>query len=156
MNQNAFRLRRNLDAAFPPPEWPAGFSSRTLLPEDAPEVHRLLQLAYAQTRDIPEYAAWWAGLSGDSEFDPALCFLAFDAQGRLAGAALCWTSAFLKDLAVRPEARRFGLGENLLRLVFSAFRERGASAVDLKVDAGNADAIRLYERAGMYSVPFSG
>ena len=138
------------------PAWPAGFSCRTLLPEDAPDVHRLLRLAYAQGRGVAEYATWWAGLSGDSEFDPELCFLVFDAQGKLAGAALCWTSAFLKDLAVHPTARRLGLGGNLLRQVFRTFRERGAPAVDLKVEADNANAIRLYERAGMYRVPFSG
>ena len=156
MNENAFRLRRDLDGPVEAPAWPADFSCRTLLPEDAPNVHRLLQLAYTEGRGVPGYAAWWAGLSGDSEFDPALCFLVIDAQGKLAGAALCWTSAFLKDLAVHPTARRLGLGENLLRQVFRIFREKGASAVDLKVEADNADAIRLYERAGMYRVPFSG
>ena len=156
MNESAFRLRRDLDAAVEAPAWPVGFSCRALRSNDAPEVHRLLQLAYKQGRGVPGYAAWWAGLSGDSEFDPALCFLVFDGQRRLAGAALCWTSAFLKDLAIHPEARRLGLGENLLRQVFRAFRERGAASVDLKVEAANANAIRLYEQAGMYRVPFSG
>ena len=80
MNENAFRLRRDLDAAMEAPAWPAGFSCRTLLPEDAPEVHRLLQLAYTEGRGVPDYAAWWASLSGDSEFDPALCFLVFDGE----------------------------------------------------------------------------
>ena len=61
-------------------------------------------------------------------------------ERRLAGAALCWTSAFLKDLAVRPDMRRLGIGENLLRQVFRHFRVRGAAAVDLKVETGNANA----------------
>lgn len=104
---------------------------------------------------MPDFEEWWEEFSGDSEFDPALCFLVVG-QGRLAGVALCWTSAFLKDLAVHPDARRLGLGENLLRQVFRTFRTKGASAVDLKVEAGNAHAIRLYERAGMYRVPYAG
>ena len=37
--------------------------------------------------------------------------------------------------------------------VFSAFRQRGADHVDLKVDASNAEAERLYRRLGMYTVP---
>jgi ribosomal protein S18 acetylase RimI-like enzyme len=155
MARQAFRLRKDLDGPVPEPRWPEGFSFRTLLPADAPEVHRLLLMAHAEAEVAPDFAEWWAKFSGDSEFDASLCFLVFR-DGALQGAALCWTSAFLKDLAVHPDARRLGLGENLLRLVFGTFRERGARAVDLKVEAGNLNAIRLYERAGMRRVPWEG
>ena len=66
-------------------------------------------------RGVPDFEDWWEKFSGDSEFDASLCFLVFG-EGRLAGVALCWTSAFLKDLAVRPDMRRLGIGENLLRI----------------------------------------
>jgi ribosomal protein S18 acetylase RimI-like enzyme len=155
MNEHAFRLRMSLDRPIPPPVWPPGFSCRTLLASDASNVHGLLRTAYAEDRGVPGYGDWWAGLSSDSEFDPKLCFLVFGGA-MLAGAALCWTSAFLKDLAVHPDVRRVGLGENLLRQVFRTFRAKGALAVDLKVQAANARAIRLYERAGMYRVPYDG
>jgi ribosomal protein S18 acetylase RimI-like enzyme len=155
MTEHAFRLRRNLDRPIQPPEWPKGFSCRALLPSDAADTHALLKTAYVEGRGVPDFAEWWEEFSGDSESDPALCFLVFG-QGRIAGAALCWTSAFLKDLAVHPDARRLGIGENLLRLVFRTFQARNAFAVDLKVEAGNASAIRLYERAGMYRVPWEG
>ena len=45
--------------------------------------------------------------------------------------------------------RRHGLGEALLRLAFRTFQAGGASGVELKVQAQNASAIRLYERVGM-------
>ena len=155
MTEHAFRLRRDLDQAIPQPEWPPGFSCRTLLADDAAEVHRLLRAAYVEGRGVPDFEDWWEKFSGDSEFDASLCSLVFS-EGRLAGVALCWTSAFLKDLAVRPDMRRLGIGENLLRIVFRNFRVKGAAAVDLKVETGNANAIRLYERVGMYRVPYDG
>ncbi len=104
-------------------------------------------------RGVPDYESWWSTLSSDEEFDPALCFLVFDRHQELAAVAQCWTSAFVKDLAVRHDVRRLGIGEHLLRQVFNAFRERGDASVDLKVDAGNARAIRLYERMGMTKAP---
>jgi ribosomal protein S18 acetylase RimI-like enzyme len=36
--------------------------------------------------------------------------------------------------------------------VFGTFAARGAAAVELKVEATNARAIRLYERTGMWVV----
>ena len=155
MTEQAFRLRKNLDRPIPQPQWPAGFSCRTLRPGDASDVHRLLRTAYAEGRAVPNFEEWWEKFSGDSEFDASLCFLVVG-QGKLAGVALCWTIAFLKDLAVHPDWRGLGVGESLLRQVFRAFRARGAPAVDLKVETGNANAIRLYERAGMYRVPYDG
>ncbi len=155
MSESAFRLRRSLGDDIAPPRWPAGYASRTLLPTDALDVHGLLRAAYAQGAGVPDFAEWWPVLSGDPEFDPDLCFLV-SGNGRVAGVALCWTSAFLKDLAVHPFAQGQGVGANLLLQVFQTFRRRGASHVDLKVEAGNSRAIRLYERAGMYRVPYSG
>ena len=73
------------------------------------------------------FETWWARLQGDPEFDPALCFLVFGSDDVLAAAALCWTTGFIKDLAVRPEARRRGLGRALdaacLRRVPTARRD---------------------------------
>lgn len=155
MSQHPFRLRKNLDQPIETPKWPSGFSCRTLSPGDAASVHALLRIAYGIEHDVPGFDDWWQKFSGDTEFDARLCFLVFG-DGRLAGAALCWTSAFLKDLVVHPDARRLGLGANLLRLVFCTFRERDAGTVDLKVDANNANAIRLYEKVGMHRVPWAG
>ena len=90
-------------------------------------------------------------LTGDSEFDPELCFLV-EVGDDLAAAAICWSSAFVKDIVVHENWRRRGFGESLLRLAFRTFQERGATHVELKVQAQNAPAIRLYERVGMRTV----
>ncbi len=124
--------------------------------DDAQSLHALLSEVFDDGEEGP-FDAWWQKVSNDAEFDPALCFLAFDGDGRLVGAALCWTGGYLKDLAVRPEARRRGLAEALLRQVFGTFRARGAAHVDLKTDlVKNRDAVRLYERMGMRRVPLEG
>ena len=103
------------------------------------------------------FEEWWARVSGDAEFDPELFFVVHDASGRLAAIALCWTSAFLRDLAVDPGARRLGLAEALMWHVFSVFQARGAPHVDLKTDlVENADAVRLYRRLDMIEVDWEG
>jgi ribosomal protein S18 acetylase RimI-like enzyme len=87
-------------------------------------------------------------MAADEEFDPELWFLA-QSGPMLAGAVLCWTSAFVKDVVVHESWRRRGVGEALMRHAFRAFAARGAEAVDLKVQASNAGAAALYERVGM-------
>lgn len=145
-----------LDRATPAPEWPPGVAVHTAdLDADAPSVHTLLELAFRGNADdekpdpFEPWLAWWMG---DPEFDPASWFLA-EEDGMLVGAALCWSSGFLKDLAVDPQHRRRGIGRCLLLHVFGEFRARGARAVSLKVDAANpTGAVRVYEAAGMRAV----
>ncbi|HEY6899900.1 MAG TPA: N-acetyltransferase, partial [Puia sp.] len=80
-----------------------------------------------------------------------LCFLAWDPHG-LVGVAQCWTSAFIKDLVVHPRRRKEGLAEALLLHAFSVFKQKGATAVDLKVEATNAPAIGLYKKVGFNKI----
>ena len=147
-----WRMRIELDAAaVARPAWPAGVSVRAQRgPGDAAAVHALLEHAYRHGGGFVEpFATWWPATVGDAEFDPELWLLAESACGELAGAALCWTSAFVKDLVVRESWRRVGLGEALLRQALATFAARGARAVELKVQSTNAQAVRLYERVGM-------
>jgi len=152
------RLRRDLSDAVAAPAWPAGFSARIFTAEDAPAVHRLMRLAYAQGGgSVDEFDTWWPAVRDDGEFDASLCFLAVDRTGEIVGAAQCWTSGYVKDLVVHPEARRHGLAEALLLTVFQAFRRLGAAHVDLKVETDNpTGAVRLYRRLGMVAVPIDG
>jgi ribosomal protein S18 acetylase RimI-like enzyme len=155
--KSACRMRRLLDG-FEPPKWPAGISLRSLQGiEDAKAAHALLSSTYEASGDaLPAFGDWWGKLSGDAEFDAGLCFLAFDQAGELAGVAQCWTGAFLKDLAVRPDMRRQGLGRALLHHCFAVFRARGKTSLDLKADTANLAAIRVYESAGMVRVAWEG
>ena len=149
------RMRRSLADPVPAPVWPSGIRLVPFEPErHAEAVHALLVEAYARGGGTVEpFAIWWPGLRDNSEFDPALCFLAVDAGDQVVGAAQCWTSAFIKDLAVSPALRRHGLGSALLHQVFHAFRERCAASVDLKVHSDNpSGALRLYRSHGFQEV----
>lgn len=149
----ALRMRRVLTTPVMSPAWPEGARQVMFTPEHAADVCALLAAAYADGGgSVLPFAQWWTAVSHDAEFDPALCFVAQDASGRLIGVAQCWTSAFVKDLAVHSDWRRRGLGRALLHYAFHIFSMRGAGAVDLKVEAGNAAAIALYESLGMHVV----
>nr|WP_245454748.1 hypothetical protein [Mesorhizobium sp. M3A.F.Ca.ET.080.04.2.1] len=101
---NDIRIRKILDDALTPPHWPDGFVMRPFEHRDAQALHALLEEVFDDGPDGP-FEDWWGRIAGDAEFDPQLCFLVIDAKGLLAGAALCWTSGFVKNLAVHPEAR---------------------------------------------------
>jgi ribosomal protein S18 acetylase RimI-like enzyme len=150
MPREVWRMRVELEDVRPQaPSWPEGVELRTFRPGDAASLHALLVHGYRNGGGVvAAFDEWLPRMTGDDEFDPALWFLADDGA-RLAGAALCWTSAFVKDLVVHEEWRRRGLGEALLRHVLDVFRARGAAGVELKVDADNAPAFRLYERLGL-------
>jgi mycothiol synthase len=94
----------------------------------------------------------------DSEFDPALWFLAIDSRsGDIAGYAICRPHSFqdpdvgwVRSLGVRRPWRKRGIGLALLRHAFHEFYGRGKCKVGLGVDAENlTGALRLYENAGM-------
>lgn len=148
------RLQRDLGGYLEAPVWPDGVTCRTLnvadrKQADARAVHAVLAGGYWEGGSgAPEYRKWWSGLKRDREFDPLVCFLAVDGEG-VVGVAQCWTSGFVKDLAVLPRGRRRGVARALMLTVFAAFRARGSSTVSLKTREENAPARRLYESLGM-------
>jgi ribosomal protein S18 acetylase RimI-like enzyme len=145
------RLTKRLDAleavALPP-----GFLLSTLKQGEERQVHALLKRGYsAGGGTVPEFAEWWGAVVADPEFDPALVFVVREGGGPIIAAAHCWTSAFVKDLAVEEGWRRRGIARALLFHVFSAFRNRGAASVSLKVQTDNpSGAQHLYANLGMY------
>ncbi|MBV6752630.1 GNAT family N-acetyltransferase [Pseudomonas chlororaphis] len=142
-------LRKDLDDLLDIPQWPAGIRVGVLRADLMEPVHALLKHGYQDGGgSVEDFAQWRQHFSTDAEFDPALCLIALDEQG-VAGVALCWTSAYIKDLVVHPRRRAQGLGLALLRQAFKVFATRGEAFVDLKVMENNLAARRLYERAGM-------
>jgi ribosomal protein S18 acetylase RimI-like enzyme len=149
------RLRRSLAEPVPQPVWPEGVGLAAFRAErHAQGAHALLAAAYAGGGGYVEpFPIWWQSLSGDSEYDPALCLIAVDQGDEIVGLAQCWTSAFVKDLAVAPLLRRRGLGSALLLEAFLTLQRRGAAFVDLKVEANNpSGALRLYRSHGMREI----
>jgi ribosomal protein S18 acetylase RimI-like enzyme len=151
VEREVWQLARPLAGDEPPPAWPEGVAVRTY--DDAADshaVHALLELAFATSHErVEPYERWHRWMTGDAEFDAGCWWLA-ERDGHLVGVALCWTTGWLKDLAVHPDERGRGLGEALCRQVFREFSRRGVEQVGLKVDADNpTGAVRLYQRMGM-------
>jgi ribosomal protein S18 acetylase RimI-like enzyme len=150
------RMRRDLSGPVEVPVWPRGIVVKTL---SAKPDRKLLQAAHAVLEPgyweggggAPIFRQWWKALHKDAEYDPSLVYVAVDGEG-VAGLAQCWTSAFVKDVAVAPRMRRKGLGRALMLNVFAEFAQRGAQHVDLKVREDNAGAIALYHSLRMRTV----
>ena len=80
-------------------------------------------------------------------------------KNRMAGFGIIeWTQqisgliAYIATIEVLPESRGHGIGAELMRRLENSARDVRATAIWLHVDAGNAPAIRLYERLGYSSV----
>ena len=87
----------------------------------------------------------------DEILDDGLAFVA-EQDGEVAGFALGrrkeGTSGLLSDIYVSPDKRRRGHAAELTRAVVEALEDRGATHVQLSVQAGNAPARAAYERWG--------
>ncbi len=150
--RRVLRMEIELGAEPKPPRWPDGIAVRTYEDADGVAVHALLDEAYLGWDEayVPvPHEDWLVWMTGHESFDPACWFLA-EADGGLAGVVLNWKEGWVKDLAVRLEWRRRGVGEALLRHTFRKLYGRGVRRVGLKVDSDNTSgAPRLYERVGM-------
>lgn len=60
--------------------------------------------------------------------------------------------ALLDELYVAPDRRGRGLGAAMIHLLIDDAKERGVSAIEINVDAGDVDAQRFYERHGFSGV----
>ena len=59
---------------------------------------------------------------------------------------------YITNIAVRPEARRQGLGDRLMAHLRQAAQEIGIRRMTLEVRVSNLPAQRLYEKHGFHSV----
>lgn len=145
-------LRRDLTGSLPAPQWPADIQLDHYREAMAPAIHAVLSLAQEQGGGrVGSLEHWRQQFVTDAEFDPKLCLVASNASGIL-GVSQCWTSAYIKNLAIHPCAQGMGLGRALLLHTFHVFKQRGEAFVDLKVLESNLRARRLYERVGMVFV----
>lgn len=79
--------------------------------------------------------------------DSPTVFLLAESDGFLLGRAVAGEAELL-TLAVLPGARGRGIGHRLVQGFLNEAKTRAAITAFLEVAAGNATAIRLYERAG--------
>jgi ribosomal-protein-alanine N-acetyltransferase len=110
-------------------------------PDSLAAIHR-----DAFTFPRPWSATELAGLLADPS-----CFCAVAPDGFALGRTVA-DEAELLTIAVRPAARRAGVGATLLAAVLAIARRRGAARMFLEVAATNQAAIRLYDRVGFLPV----
>lgn len=132
---------------------PAGVRITPWLYDAVRQTHALLDACYRiGGGSVDPFDDWLDWFTSDAEFDPESCFLAWSGQ-ELVGVALCWSSAFVKDLCVAAHFRRRGLGFALLGLAMLHFRQAGAPRLELRSHVDNpSGANSLYRKMGFISV----
>eukprot|EP01034_Spumella_vulgaris_P043012 gene43011-53374_t len=109
---------------LPAPQWPAGIRLEHYRDELAPAIHAVLRMTQEQGGGhVANLDTWQQQFISNAEFDPRLCLVVSNAEGIL-GVAQCWTSAFIKNLAIHPCAQGQGLGRALLLHSFQVFKQR--------------------------------
>lgn len=142
-------LMRQTLSHTPAPECPEALQMVTLSRKNAANVHELLKLSELDGGGhVADFDAWWQSFDEDPEYDPDLCLIVEDHLGIVA-VAQCWTSAFVRYLAVHPRARRQGIGRLLMHQAFALFARRDEGWLDLNVMENNLPARGLYEQVGM-------
>lgn len=68
------------------------------------------------------------------------------------GSQTAMDEADMMNIAVHPQFRRQGIGRNLITVLESKLRERGAVSLTLEVRCSNAPAIALYRELGFRQV----
>lgn len=146
-------MRRDLSAPIAPAPLPLGVELLPFDRDSGRQARDLLQRVYPEGigDNGITFDGFWTWLTTDSEYDPTLMFVVAT-DGQVVGLCHCWSSAFVKDLAVDPAFRRRGLGAALVTLSLEAFAHRGAAAVDLKTEVTNTEAQSLYRRLGFVAV----
>jgi ribosomal-protein-alanine N-acetyltransferase len=76
-------------------------------------------------------------------------------NGLIVGYIIAWMiydEVHVLNIAVHPDSRRMGIGENMLEYCLDFFLTKGAKHAILEVRRGNLGAKRLYEKLGFKSI----
>jgi ribosomal protein S18 acetylase RimI-like enzyme len=154
--KHVLRMRRDLSGMTEATLWPYGVMLATLGPKPdrnlVQAAHGVLAAGFWEAGGgAPIFRQWWQALRKDEAFDPEPVFIAVEGTDVI-GSAQCGTSAFVKDLAVHPRARRRGVGRALMLAALNAFAARGARRVDLKVHEEDTAAIARHHAIRMQTV----
>jgi mycothiol synthase len=155
--RHSYRMRIDLDRTPPEPDWPDGFSVRTMGEGEERRFYDAQMASFADTWlfTAEPYELWRHWMVDEPGFDPSLWFAAEHGED-LAAIVIARAPenepglGWVRVLGVLPEFRQRGLGQAMLKHAFREFARRGFKAVGLGVDAENpTGAVRVYERAGM-------
>ena len=159
-----YHMRIDLDQPPVQPRLPEGITIRSIA---RGEERLAVQTVYDSFHDhwgfteepFEQYFQRWNHrLENDTKYDPSLYFIAMDGD-EVAGVVLCYDHlemdpemAWVGSLGVRRAWRKRGLGTALLQHAFNVFYQRGKPRAGLGVDSSSlTGAVRLYEKAGMYT-----
>ncbi|CAN5390766.1 GNAT family N-acetyltransferase [soil metagenome] len=131
---------------------PSGVTVRRYRPGEERAVHRVIEDAFDEwpNRDPTTFEDWASTVLGRPGFAPWHLLVA-EADGDIMGACFLGVSGdnvWVKQLAVRRDQRRRGLGRALLVEAFRSGRAHGARTAELSTDS-RTGALGLYEHVGM-------
>lgn len=146
-------LRLPDDVTIEHPPLPRGIAIRPFDPgSEEEQVHRVVEDAFNEwpTREPSTFAEWQSGVTGRSDFDPTLLYVAA-VNDEVIGVSFgieYEDEGWVQQLAVRRDHRNQGLAKALLRTTFDEFRRRGSPAVGVSTDS-RTGALDLYLDVGM-------
>ena len=141
-------------AEVPERPLPAAYDVRTARPDEAPEMHGVLEDAFLEwsEREREPFGDFEAQTLRRPGFEPWNLRVVTDPDGRVAAAAVVVLSgggeAYVDRLATRADQRHRGLAQALLVDAFRVGREHGATSAGLATDS-RTGALGLYEKVGM-------
>jgi len=155
-----WKLRLDPGAVVEPPTFPDDVVVRWIEPGTDDEAYTTLLNASFLDHPSPLEVdlATIRRVHGSSTFDPSTILLVADVRDRERLTGFCRIGTFHDDdgslvgevklVGVLREARRRGLGRELVRWGIQACRERSAASIELNVEGENDTALRLYESLG--------
>jgi mycothiol synthase len=150
-----WRMRIDMDATPPEPNWPDGIAVRDFVPgQDDRAMYEAQEAAFVDhwghvARPFDDFVKRLER----SDFDPGLWHLAMDGDrivGTASNATLPDDVGWVSGLGTVPSHRRRGIARAILLHSFGVFWRRGLHSVALGVDADSlTGATGLYESVGM-------
>jgi len=149
-----FNMHIDLDQDLPVPEPGPGVKIRTTVTgQDDRAIHGLVQKAFDWRERTPQpFEDWKEFMMRPDIYDETLWFLA-EKDSEIVGTCLCTNYSdlgWIRQLAVKKDYRKQGVGRALLQTAFREFKSRGFPKAWLSVESENPNAFHFYQTAGMY------
>jgi GNAT superfamily N-acetyltransferase len=123
-------------------------SARSLSPRERAELFTAAYEGYVVPMHVDEASLRWMDETFDVDLDASRIAFGDGRPVGLASLAVRGADAWIGGVGVVTDARRAGIGEELMRAVHEEARSRGVDRVWLEVIDANSKAIALYEKLG--------
>lgn len=127
-----------------------GYFIRKAIQKDAEEIHLIETVCFASP---------WSTQSvlDDINHDERAFYLVAEREDHVAGYVGLWKildEGHITNVAVRPEDRRLGIGDQLIDRLIDELDQIGIHRITLEVRRSNQAAIHLYEKHGFKGVGY--